>query len=220
MAKTLLQMAGADLTPPNLADTVLIVIDAQREYVDGALKLPDVEPALANIAQLLAAARAAKAPVIHVQHKGKAGGGSFDPEGTGFAIADPVKPVEGETVVEKGLPNSFAGTNLKDVLDTLGRRHLVLAGFMTHMCVSSTARAALDLGFSTTVVSDASATRDLPRADGNGVVAAADLHNAELAALSDRFSIICKTDALASPYLPLHGGGRAEGAGGGVPESA
>jgi nicotinamidase-related amidase len=28
---------------------------------------------------------------------------------------------------------------------------MVLAGFMTHMCVSSTARAALDLGFRTTI---------------------------------------------------------------------
>ena len=36
MAKTLLQMAGADLTPPKLGDAVLVVIDAQREYVDGA----------------------------------------------------------------------------------------------------------------------------------------------------------------------------------------
>ncbi|GHD05806.1 isochorismatase [Tianweitania populi] len=195
MAKTLLQMAGADLTPPNLSDAVLIVIDAQREYVDGALALPNVQPALANIAELLKAARAANAPVIHVQHKGKAGG-AFDPGGNGFAIADQAAPVDGETIVEKGLPNAFAGTNLKDALDRLGRKKLVLAGFMTHMCVSSTARAALDLGFGTTVVSDASATRDLPRPDGTGVVAAADLHEAELAALSDRFSIICKTDAL------------------------
>jgi nicotinamidase-related amidase len=194
MAKTLLQMSGADLTPPNLSETVLVVIDAQREYVDGLLPLPGVQPALANIARLLKAARAAGAPVIHVQHKGKAGG-AFDPDKTAFQLAEEAAARDGERVIEKALPNAFAGTDLKDVLDGLGKKKLVIAGFMTHMCVSSTARAALDLGFGTTIVSDASATRDLPRPDG-GVIAAADLHEAELAALSDRFSIICKTDAL------------------------
>jgi nicotinamidase-related amidase len=64
---------------------------------------------------------------------------------------------------------------------------------MTHMCVSATARAALDLGYQSTVLSDATATRDLPDPAGNGVVAAADLHRAELAALSDRFSIVCRS---------------------------
>ena len=190
MAKTLLQLAGADLTPPKLADTVVVVIDAQREYVDGMLPLPGVGPALDNIALLLEAARSRSAPVVHVQHRGKPGG-LFDPEKTAFRFADQAASRDGETIVEKGLPNAFAGTNLKEVLDGLGRKKLVLAGFMTHMCVSSTARAALDLGFQTVVVSDASATRDLPSDDG--VVAAADLHRAELAALSDRFSIICRT---------------------------
>ena len=74
MAKTLLQMAGADLTPPKFTDVTLLLIDAQREYVDGALPLPGVQPALANIALLLKAARAAGAPVVHVQHKGRPGG--------------------------------------------------------------------------------------------------------------------------------------------------
>lgn len=37
--KTLLQMAGAAITPSKLSDAVLIVIDAQKEYVDGKLPL-------------------------------------------------------------------------------------------------------------------------------------------------------------------------------------
>ena len=195
MAKTLLQMAGADLTPPGIGDAVLVLIDAQREYVDGALALPGVKPALANIASLLSAARGAGAPIVHVQHKGRAGG-LFDPGTDYFAFAEEAEPRIGETVVEKGLPNGFAGTGLAEVLEKTGRKRLVVAGFMTHMCVSSTARAALDLGYQTTVVDDASATRDLPLPAG-GVIAAADLHAAELAALADRFSIVCRTADLA-----------------------
>lgn len=197
MAKTLLELAGANLTPPALSETALVVIDAQREYVDGKLPLPGAAPALSNIARLLDKARAAGAPVVHVQHKGKAGG-LFDPATTSFALADQVAAKEGEAVVEKGLPNAFAGTNLKDLLDATGRKRLVLAGFMTHMCVSSTARAALDLGFQTVVVSDASATRDLPVPGAGGeVLTADDLHRAELAMLADRFAIVCTTDDLA-----------------------
>jgi len=193
--RTLLEMAGADLTPPSIGDTTLLLIDAQREYVDGRVPLPGVAAALDNIALLLAAARKAGAPVVHVQHRGRAGG-LFDPEKTAFRLADQAAALDGEAIVEKPLPNAFAGTDLKDVLDRTGRKKLIVAGFMTHMCVSSTARAATDLGFQTTVVSDACATRDLPTPSG-GVIAAAALHEAELAALADRFSIVCRTADLA-----------------------
>jgi nicotinamidase-related amidase len=193
MAKTLLEMAGADLTPPKLSDAVLIVIDAQNEYVDGKLPLPGVKPALENIARLLAKAREDGGRIIHVQHRGRAGG-AFDPATKAFAIADEAAPEAGETVVEKPLPNAFAGTTLNETLTSMGVKRLVLAGFMTHMCVSSTARAALDLGYQTTVAADACATRDLP--SGGGDISAADLHRAELAALADRFSIVCDTEAL------------------------
>ena len=64
---------------------------------------------------------------------------------------------------------------------------------MTHMCVSSTARAALDLGYETTVVADATATRALPSVDGSSVISAETLHETALAALADRFSAITST---------------------------
>jgi len=127
-------------------------------------------------------------PLVHIRHVGKPGG-AFDPDGPGGQIMTEVAPKEGETVIEKGLPNAFAGTNLNDVLKATARDTLTIVGFMTHMCVSSTARAALDLGYRTTVVDAACATRDLPLPSG-GVIPAADLHNAELAALSDRFASI------------------------------
>jgi nicotinamidase-related amidase len=184
-------MAGADLMPPKLSDAVLVVIDAQREYVDGALPLTGVDAALDRIAALLGAARKAGGRIVHVQHRGRPGA-LFDPEKPAFELAPQAAARDGEQVVGKGLPNAFAGTRLKDVLDGTGGKRLVLAGFMTHMCVSSTARAALDLGYQTTVVADACATRDLPR-PGGGIVAAADLHAAELAALADRFAIVCDT---------------------------
>ncbi len=186
--KTLLQMAGVEPKPAAWDDSVLVMIDCQREYADGGLPLPGVDSALAAGARLLALARAQGAPVIHVQHQGKPGG-AFDPGGDMFALCAAVAAEAGETVVVKGLPNAFAGTDLADKLAASDRKSIIVAGFMTHMCVSSTARAALDQGYGCTVVADACATRDLPDGAG-GVVTAAELHRAELAALADRFAVV------------------------------
>jgi nicotinamidase-related amidase len=192
--KTLLELSGADMRPPPLSGAALVIIDAQNEYLDGKLALPGVKPATEALARLLAKARAAGAPVVHIQHKGKPGG-LFDVEGRGGAIIDRVKPVAGETVVQKGLPNAFAQTELDATLKRLGRTQLVIAGFMTHMCVSSTARAALDLGYKAVVAADAAATRDLPDPMG-GVIGADALHRAALAELADRFAIVAKVDEI------------------------
>jgi len=50
-------------------------------------------------------------------------------------------------------------------------------------------RAALDLGYRSTVIANAAATRDLPDGHG-GVVDAETLHRVELAGLADRFATV------------------------------
>src|SRR4029079_10561386 len=135
--KTLLEMSGADMRPAPLATSTLVIIDAQNEYLDGKLALPDVKAAVEALARLLTKARSASAPVVHIQHKGRAGG-LFDLDARGGAIIDAVKPVGIEAIVRKPLPNAFAQTQLYETLNKLGRTQLVIAGFMTHMCVSST----------------------------------------------------------------------------------
>lgn len=190
-AKTLFQLAGASLPPASLADSAVIVIDAQREYVDGLLPLEGVAPALAALARLLAAARAAGTPVIHIAHRGKEGsGGPFDPAGPGYAFADEAAPAAGEAVIAKGLPNAFAGTDLLETFRATSRRSVILAGFMTHMCVSTTARAALDLGVPAYVAADATATRALPDPEGGADIPAAAVHRAALAEIADRFASV------------------------------
>lgn len=191
--KTLLAMAGASLEPAKLSDSALLLIDCQNEYVSGVLALPGITPALAEAKKVLDKARDAGCPVIHIVHHGRPGGGVFDPEGPSSEIAPDVAGIDGEAVIAKALPNSFAGTNLATVLEKTGKKELIIVGFMTHMCVSATARAATDLGYRNTIVANATATRDLPGPNGDGVVKAEDLQRAELAALADRFAIIAST---------------------------
>ncbi len=185
--QTLATLAGANPEPGRLSDSVLIIVDVQREYVDGALPLANVNNALSEIGKLLARARKAGTPVIHIMHRG--GGRLFSPASPYFEIVAPLHPVPGETVIEKRMTSAFADTRLGDVIRSTGRKHVIIVGFMTHHCVSSTARAAHDLGYKVTVVSTATATRDLPDGRG-GVVPAAILQTASLTELSDATAVV------------------------------
>ena len=92
-------------------------------------------------------------------------------------------------MIEKGLPNAFAGTLLLEALEKTARKELILAGFMTHMCISSTARAALDLGYRVTIDASACGTRALPGRSGETILAG-QVHEVALAELADRFAIL------------------------------
>lgn len=191
---TIRQLSGQPSTPAPLSESVLIIVDAQNTYLGGPLKLDGVEVALDECAKLLVRARAAGAPVIHVQHD--AGPGSlFDINGESGAIAIKVAPVAGEGRVVKRLANSFIGTDLEAQLKALGEpRQLVICGFMTHNCVNSTARGAVNLGWPVCVPASATATRDLPGPDGS-VVPAAEVQRANLAGMSDVFALVVANGA-------------------------
>ena len=191
--KTLLEMAGAAGAPFHWDKAVLLVVDHQNEYLaDGGLPLTGMDAAVQEVARLLAAARSNGAPVIHVRHHGRPGGALFNPESSKAAFISSVQPLDGEDIVTKSLPNSFAKTNLDEVLKRLGRGELIIAGFQTHMCISATARSALDHGYRTAVIASACADRDLPDPTGNGTVPAAEMHRITLAALNDRFAVVLK----------------------------
>ncbi|HTR86583.1 MAG TPA: cysteine hydrolase family protein [Reyranella sp.] len=195
---TMLQMAGAAPTPATMANGLLLIIDAQREYTDGLLPLTGVTTAVEALASLLEKARSAGAPVVHVRHKGSPQGKAFNPTLSGFEIVKQLTPRDGETIVDKGLPNAFAGTELDKHLKASGRKNLIVGGFMTHMCVSATVRSATDHGYMSTVCADTVATRDLPDATGAGTIGADAINRITLAALSDRFAwIVPKAAAIA-----------------------
>lgn len=191
-AHTLLELAGARATAPRLDDCAIVVIDAQREYVDGRLPLAGVGAALDEIGRLLARARAARAPILHVVHNGA---GLFAPGSAGAEIIAAADPAPGEPVLVKKLPNAFASTDLADRLTALKRGSVVMVGFMTHMCVEATARASIDLGFKATVIAAATATRDLPDPLGGGVITAAEVQRNALAAINDRFATVVAREA-------------------------
>lgn len=190
---TLFQLTASEHPAAQWQDAVLIIIDAQNEYRIGDMQLPDVEPATVQIEKLLAAARAHGTPVAHIRHMGVPGY-LFDPEGPRGQIFDELTPIAGEAVIDKPLPNAFAHSSLQEFVHRTGRKDLIVCGFMTHMCVSATVRAAKDLGYQSTVVADACATRPLPGLAGGELDAQA-LHEMELVALADFFACVVKDAA-------------------------
>lgn len=185
---TLRAASGLPADPPALSGSTLIMIDCQNTYTRGPLELDGVQAALDQAEELLDRARSAGIPVVHIQHD--AGPGSaYDIREEIGAIVDRVAPRAGEPTVVKNYPNSFTGTELDALLKRRPVRPLLLAGFMTHMCVNSTARGAFSLGYAPTVVAGATATRNLPGTDGR-VVEAAALQAASLASIADLFGVV------------------------------
>jgi nicotinamidase-related amidase len=185
---TLRQLSGLPTEPARLADSALIIVDAQNTYRSGVMALEGVEPALDECARLLARARAVGAPVIHIQHD--AGPGTpYDIRAEIGAIADKVAPLAGEPVIIKGYPNSFVGTDLEAQLRARGVKNLVVVGFMAHMCINSTSRGAFNLGFQVCVPASAVATRALPGPEGE-ILPAAQVKAVALAALGDLFALV------------------------------
>jgi nicotinamidase-related amidase len=175
--------------PVNLSQSALMLIDCQNTYTRGVMELEGVQAALEEAASLLERARSAGIPVIHIQHS-DGPDGLYDIEGESGAIVPVVAPREGEPVVVKHYPNSFVQTDLDDRLKAIGASNLVLAGFMTHMCVNSTARGAFNLGYAPTVVASATATRALPGLGSDDTVPAAAMQSASLAAIADLFAVV------------------------------
>lgn len=190
--KTLREISNLSNIPAKLEDSVVIIVDAQKEYTKGILPLFEIDKSIDALAEFLKTARKYNVPIIHVIQIGHKDGKICNPEKPFVEIIDKVKPIKGEYIVEKRLPSSFTGTNLKEILEIIGKKDLIIAGYMTHMCVNSTTRDATELGYRCTIIEDLTTTRDLPDGKG-GIIPAKIVKEVHLAGLSDRFAIICKS---------------------------
>jgi nicotinamidase-related amidase len=187
-SQTLRDITGMGYQSADLKDSALILIDIQNTYRHGLMQLTNVEPAILEAQKLLKLARKHKIPIIHIQHD--AGVGSpYDISADIGAIATEVAPIAGEKVIVKNYPDAFVETTLEAELKSLGIKNIVLAGFMTHMCVNSTAHGAFNLGYTSTIVASATATRPLLSINGK-VLTAEEVHLGALASTRDLYAVV------------------------------
>lgn len=148
----------------------------------------DITPLVATIRPIgtvLAAARAAGLLIVHTREghlpdlsdcpsyklersrRANAEIGSKGPLGrllvrgeVGHDFVDALRPLEREIVIDKPGYSAFSHTALQQVLTRRGIETLIITGITTEVCVSSTLRTAVDLGYRCITVSDACASGD------------------------------------------------------------
>ncbi len=175
-------------------EQVLLLIDIQKDYMTGGrYPLEGAEAAAQKAQEAMEAARDTIHHVVHIRHESLAENPAFFAPGSEGAQLV-LQPLEKEVVLTKHYPNSFRDTGLHELLS--GGDHpiegIVIAGMMTHMCVDTTVRAAFDLGYTVTVLSDACATRALEQ-EGK-TVSAPDVQTAYLAAFDGSFARVMTTE--------------------------
>lgn len=176
------------------ADTALIVVDVQHDFLPGgALGVPGgdavVEPLVraAGAAALVVKTRDAH-PADHCSFAAQ--GGPWPPHcvvgSHGAELHPAIAALEGP-VVDKGTAqdddtySGFDRTNLAELLRTAGIRHLVVGGLATDYCVKATVLDALRAGFDTTLLTDAIAAVDVEAGDGDRAIEAMVAAGARLA---------------------------------------
>ena len=176
--------------------TALVVIDAQQEYFAplGKVVLPGGPAAVTRIARALAWARAESMPIVHIVHESRRPGAAiFAPGSPALAIHPEASAAPGEPVLTKHLPGSFTGTTLEHFLRERGVDRVILSGFMTQMCVDTTARQAAHLGFGVTVLADATAAKAVQGPDGEQI-SAEQVHRTHLGSLQGFLADIKRLD--------------------------
>ncbi|MEU5367891.1 isochorismatase family protein [Streptomyces sp. NPDC005951] len=182
---TLRELNGFDAAPATLGGATLILVDYQNTYTQGVMELDGWQASLEAAADLLARAREAGTKVVHVINDGGEGT-PYDIRSEIGRIHPAVAPAAGEPVVVKQAPNAFHGTDLGEHVPE--GRDVIIAGWMTHMCVAFTAQGAFLRGNRPTVVADACATRSLPVLGSD--LDAVQVHDGALATIADLYGVV------------------------------
>lgn len=173
----------------------LMLIDVQKGIDDadhwgGNRNNPSAED---NIARLLKHWRREKMPIIIIQHCSTSPASPFYPGKPGNDLKDFVEPIIGERTFQKSTASAFVGTFLQRYMAEQKITSLVITGFVTNNSVEATARMAGDIGFKTTVVSDACACFDKVGMDG-AIHPSSLVHDLSLANLKGEYADIRSTE--------------------------
>jgi nicotinamidase-related amidase len=174
--------------------TALLVIDVQQGLIDRPTPPLDHAGVIARINDLSRRARAARVPVIFIQHED-----DYLKVGTAtWALARGLHVEPDDLHLRKTATDSFHKTELQALLDARGITDLIICGMHTEFCVDTTTRRALALGYPVVLVSDAHTT------EGNRHITAAQViahHNVTLSNIESfgpRARAIASADVLVS----------------------
>jgi nicotinamidase-related amidase len=144
----------------------LLVVDVQNEFASGGKRaVPNHSSALAAIQHHVDRAREERRPIAWVRHHNKPNESqAFVPGSWGAEFSPGLGPKTGfgpEALFEKDVYGAFSGTGLEEWLRGHRVQRVLIVGFYTHMCLSTSAREALIRGFEVFVDPEATGARDL-----------------------------------------------------------
>lgn len=162
--------------------TALIVIDLQQEFFSDAVGecTEEMNAILPRVAKVIELARKIGCRVIHTRESYQADlsdvhayrrslnyVGEPGPLGRfcilgepGHEFVDLVKPLPGETVINKASFGAFYNTQLHQALSRDGIDHILICGVTTQCCVHSTLREAVDRGYWCLTIADCCGASD------------------------------------------------------------
>ncbi len=144
----------------------LLVVDAQNEFSAAGLRpVPNHDAALAAIRRHVANARRDRRPIAWLRHHNKPHESrAFVPGSWGAELSPGLGPDlshGAERLFDKDVFGAFTGTGLEAWLRGLDVTDVLITGFYTHMCVSTSVREALVRGFDVAVDPEATGAREL-----------------------------------------------------------
>lgn len=183
----------------NLSHTALLVVDVQKGFEHPThwgedRNNPDAEE---KIVAILNKSREAKLPVYLVKHNSTSTKSPLHKSKPGNAFIEGIKPQPGETVIEKDVNSAFIGTPLEEMLKQQHITHVIIIGLTTDHCISTTVRMAANLGFTTYLVEDATATYNKKGTDGINYPAKL-IHDTAIASLKEEFATVLSTKEIIS----------------------
>jgi len=149
-------------------DTALLIVDVQVGLFERSVI--EARDLLERIRDLIADARAARIPVIYVQHCGSSHGHTLHPDRPGWQIHPAIAPQPGDVIIEKRFLDAFKQTELRRELDARGIRRLIVTGLQTEMGVDATCRSAQRLGYEVMLVTDQRLAFDAETVSARGLV--------------------------------------------------
>lgn len=175
--------------------TALLVIDVQKGFDDPSWGRRNNPEAESNIELLISVWRRRAFPVIHVRHCSVEPDSPLRPDSPGNQFKEQALPMAGESQFSKAVNSAFIGTGLEQHLKEKCISSLVIVGLTTDHCISTSTRMAANLGFTVTLISDATATFD--RQGHDGVLYSADeIHRVNLVSLNGEFCRVRSTEEI------------------------
>lgn len=150
------------MTTVNPRATAILVIDVQLGVFESDPPPLDKEGVLTRINQVTASARAARVPVVFLQHDGDPKEQWLTPFTEAWRLHPALQIGREDCVIRKTACDGFYRTNLDEHLRGNAVKTVVIAGYATDFCVDTTIRSAASREFNVIVVSDAHTTKDRP----------------------------------------------------------